>query len=273
MKSRSYGLSVIVLLTVFILSTACTVPTAEMSGNSRTTPTQTPAVKTVETVTDVDKTPSQGDDAASAGMPNPASVYCEETGYKLDIRTDADGGQYGVCIFPNGSECEEWAFFREECQPAVDMTGWTEYANLQYGFAFRMPPDWALEEVQGPDNTMAGHQVKLHIQPEAGRKIEMMISFKWVDEDRRISPTGVGNGEFVARGTTTLIGQAVNRNVLVCEGRDMSVYYQQEGSVRRGDLDFALILVYVGNCMDGYSIPAEIQSMVDAVVASFVLLP
>lgn len=51
------------------------------------------------------------------GMPNPASVYCEEQGYKLEIRTDADGGQYGVCLFPDGSECEEWAFYRGECAP------------------------------------------------------------------------------------------------------------------------------------------------------------
>jgi putative hemolysin len=50
-------------------------------------------------------------------LANPASVYCEEQGGKLDIRTDSQGGQYGVCIFDDGSECEEWAFFRGECQP------------------------------------------------------------------------------------------------------------------------------------------------------------
>jgi len=48
------------------------------------------------------------------GMPNPASAFCEEQGYTLEIRTDAGGNQYGVCILPDG-ECEEWAFFRGEC--------------------------------------------------------------------------------------------------------------------------------------------------------------
>ena len=48
-------------------------------------------------------------------MANPASVYCVRSGYTLEIRTTADGGQYGVCIFPDGNECEEWAFFRKEC--------------------------------------------------------------------------------------------------------------------------------------------------------------
>ncbi len=49
------------------------------------------------------------------GMANPASVYCVQSGYTLEIRTDDKGGQRGVCIFPDGAECEEWAFFRGEC--------------------------------------------------------------------------------------------------------------------------------------------------------------
>ncbi len=52
------------------------------------------------------------------GLPNPASVFCEEQGYKLEMRTDASGTA-GYCIFPDGSECEEWAFFRGECAPGV----------------------------------------------------------------------------------------------------------------------------------------------------------
>ena len=51
-------------------------------------------------------------------MPNPASVYCEQQGNKLEIRTAADGSQSGYCIFPDGSECDEWAYFRGECGPS-----------------------------------------------------------------------------------------------------------------------------------------------------------
>lgn len=50
-----------------------------------------------------------------AGLPNPASVYCTQGGNKLEIRTAADGSQSGVCIFPDGSTCDEWAYFRGEC--------------------------------------------------------------------------------------------------------------------------------------------------------------
>jgi len=66
----------------------------------------TPPVQTPEpTATDV----------PPASMPNPASVFCEQNGNKHEIRTTADGSQSGVCIFPDGSTCDEWAYFRGEC--------------------------------------------------------------------------------------------------------------------------------------------------------------
>jgi putative hemolysin len=52
---------------------------------------------------------------ADAQLANPASVYCGEQGGKVEMRTDETGGQIGYCVFPDGSECEEWAFFRGEC--------------------------------------------------------------------------------------------------------------------------------------------------------------
>jgi uncharacterized protein len=49
---------------------------------------------------------------------NPASEYCVEQGYEVEIRTEADG-QAGYCIFDDGTECEEWAYFRGECAPGT----------------------------------------------------------------------------------------------------------------------------------------------------------
>ena len=57
-----------------------------------------------------------------AGLPNPASLYCTQNGNKSEIRTSADGSQTGVCIFPDGSTCDEWAYFRGECGPAAKDT-------------------------------------------------------------------------------------------------------------------------------------------------------
>lgn len=46
------------------------------------------------------------------GMANPAAVYCIEQGGKLDMREER-GGTAGYCMFPDGSEKEEWEYWRE----------------------------------------------------------------------------------------------------------------------------------------------------------------
>jgi len=51
-------------------------------------------------------------------LPNPASKFCADQGHKVEIRTEA-GGEVGYCIFPDGSQCEEWAFYRGECAPGT----------------------------------------------------------------------------------------------------------------------------------------------------------
>lgn len=61
--------------------------------------------------------PQLGGQTGGIGMANPASTYCEENGGTIEMRTDANGGQYGVCVLSDGTECDEWAYFRGECQP------------------------------------------------------------------------------------------------------------------------------------------------------------
>jgi putative hemolysin len=58
-------------------------------------------------------------DKPQVNMPNPASLYCQHNGNKLEIRTASDGSQSGLCVFPDGSACDEWAYFRGECGPSV----------------------------------------------------------------------------------------------------------------------------------------------------------
>ncbi|MGB1253847.1 MAG: DUF6438 domain-containing protein, partial [Candidatus Promineifilaceae bacterium] len=53
----------------------------------------------------------------TVGMPNPASTFCVEQGGTLEMRTDEAGNSVGICVFPDGSECEEWAYFNGECAP------------------------------------------------------------------------------------------------------------------------------------------------------------
>jgi putative hemolysin len=51
-------------------------------------------------------------------LANPASKYCVDQGGRLEIRGEA-AGETGYCIFEDGSECEEWAFYRGECAPGA----------------------------------------------------------------------------------------------------------------------------------------------------------
>jgi putative hemolysin len=101
---------------------------------------------------------SAATDMPQAGMPNPASVYCTQKGNKLEIRTAADGSQNGICVFPDGSACDEWAYFRGECgqatqkspTPAVAVEATTEASGGPGGNnpGSFMPPG-AAEEITG----------------------------------------------------------------------------------------------------------------------------
>jgi putative hemolysin len=92
-----------VLLVLVVLAAGCTQQTA------------TPPATVVAT------TP------ASSQIANPASVFCGQTGGTTEIKTDATGGQYGMCNFGNGTSCEEWALFRKEgCKPGVETAATTE---------------------------------------------------------------------------------------------------------------------------------------------------
>ncbi|PZX30832.1 conserved exported hypothetical protein [Cupriavidus phytorum] len=53
---------------------------------------------------------------AAIGMANPASVNCAQRGGKLQI-VSTPAGQTGICTFPSGKQCEEWALMRGECTP------------------------------------------------------------------------------------------------------------------------------------------------------------
>ena len=55
-----------------------------------------------------------GDGDPFIGMPNPASFYCQEMGYDLNL-VETNQGTIGVCTLPDGAECEEWDFLAGAC--------------------------------------------------------------------------------------------------------------------------------------------------------------
>lgn len=87
-------------------------------------------------------------------MPNPSSAFCDESGGILGLRASDSGAVKGICVFPDGSECDEWQFLRGTCQPGdsllpseetpqegsqVPGVGWNSWHDEQAGFSFQYP--------------------------------------------------------------------------------------------------------------------------------------
>ncbi len=161
-----------------------------------------------------------------------------------------------------------------QCQLAVTTaaskhSGWVQCTNVRYGFSFQYPPDWPLQEIVDPIDTSYGHAV--YLTPLTDPSVRMIIAFKRADEDRPITPTGIGGGELVTRGGVSLLGQAVERIVRVELGKDMAVYYGWPRSAPTGgDLGFWLALdcgCSAGNPAAAGLTP-EVEQIADAIVES-----
>ena len=101
-KTLAITLGICTVLALILCTTGC-VQQPTQTVTPATTPTGTP----------------QG----TSGLANPASVNCGNVGGTLKIMTDPSGGEYGMCQFPNGTSCEEWALFRGEgCKPGLSAT-------------------------------------------------------------------------------------------------------------------------------------------------------
>jgi len=107
MKSR---FAVVLILGLCVA--ACII-IAGCTQQSSTVPTTAPTPATTPIV--------QAVPTGTAGMPNPASVNCGNVGGTLQIE-NSPAGQYGMCNFPNGTSCEEWALFRGEGCKAGNVT-------------------------------------------------------------------------------------------------------------------------------------------------------
>jgi putative hemolysin len=48
-------------------------------------------------------------------LANPASVHCVELGGRHVVERTPAGAEFGVCLFEDNRQCEEWALLRGEC--------------------------------------------------------------------------------------------------------------------------------------------------------------
>lgn len=66
----------------------------------------------------------------SVGLTNPASENCIKSGGRLEMRK-SKMGEYGVCLFEDNRQCEEWALFRGQCPVGgLKITGYENEAEI-----------------------------------------------------------------------------------------------------------------------------------------------
>jgi len=227
-------------------------------------------------------------------LPNPASVFCEDQGFKFVSRTNEDGSQTGYCVFPDGSECEEWAYFRGECvnlenkeetlvveNPTVlptpipvdlsDTKDWWTYTHPVYGFSILLPQDWEVEESTTGDDLMNGHLLWLKPKLVDGME-QIRMTFRRAGEETLLWPTGVGQGEFIPLGTLDIANEPAQRVLLVCPTGEVTAiwYHQAEGipSITRGGMEFSFIFSFGGHCEEGKSLDGKIQRTGETIIAS-----
>lgn len=245
--------------------------------------------------------PGEGSELPSAALPNPAAVFCIEQGYQTEIRTAEDGSQAGYCIFPDGSECDEWAFFRGECAPAsqntptatfippndptlpaatdfptplpidpADYQGWWTYTHAVYNFSIRLPEDWIVEEATTGDSIQDGHLLNLHPQDAAGKE-NIRLTFRRLGEEVLLWPTGVGQGEFIENGTLEVAGSPAQRMLLVCpSGEVTSIWYHQldgQPNLVRGDLEFGFLFSAGSHCEAGQRLSGKVLRWGEMIIA------
>jgi len=136
----------------------------------------------------------------------------------------------------------------EGVQPTLE-----RYVNGEYGFTFRHPPTWTLEE--------QANLVKL-----SQGTLRLTIAFRRQDEDVPPPWSGMPAGDFESRGAMPFLGQKIEKTSLVYEGQVKLLTYDAEVgnllfSIRLEDLvtaDYAAI-----------DIPETAQSEVDGIIASF----
>ena len=107
----------------------------------------------------------------NAEIANPAAVYCEENGWTLNL-------EEWLCMFADGSYCEEWSYQRWECQPGEIM-----YNTVDDGYIDDVEQkadwNWTSEIYSDEDLQAAVDKIVSYFDV----KVEMQeITYQWDEE-------------------------------------------------------------------------------------------
>lgn len=130
-----------------------------------------------------------------------------------------------------------------------------EYRNDHYGFSFRYPSGWALQE--NPNLILlTRHTTTLY------------ISYRWLTEDTVIYDASTPLGTFQANGTTPFLSKKLLRRLLVFEGKEKGVYYHPP-EVSAGKLVFSFRLKDLDSDYERIDLDQSTQDEADSIITTF----
>ncbi len=195
---------------------------------------------------------------ANMNMVNPASAACGNAKGQSVIRTDSQGGSYGVCVFADKSECDEWAFFRGECKPGDYAVAPTpnpnpHYNNTRYGFRFDNLYNWSASE--------EGQLVKI-----TNQNYVLTVSFLFNNEAvMPVRPAQI-DGELTTGSKLAFLGQELPTHNLVFNDKVRRVVYG--GWVNVGQLALVMWL----ESADSGELPSSVIEEAGKIIESFTLI-
>jgi hypothetical protein len=131
--------------------------------------------------------------------------------------------------------------------------GWESYTNDEYHFAFRYPTAWALEE---ESNLLMLSQETLLFA----------VAFQHQDETAPFPWTGMSAGDLESRGKILFLGQEIDKNALVYEGKIKALTY----TANVDDLLFSIRLDdMAGTDYQAIELSNSTQDEIDRILASF----
>ena len=101
-----------------------------------------------------------------------------------------------------------------------------------------------------------------------------MIGYRRVGETVALGGSGAPGGEFEVRGTVYVVGQEVDRYVIVYEGKDKVVMYDEPGPppISAGGLEFALRMDDFNPDYDSAELSQAVQDDADMIASSIAII-
>lgn len=110
------------------------------------------------------------------------------------------------------------------------------YTNSEYGFTLNYPSTWTADEVNGDEFVGPGSR-SVQFSRDT---VKLVIGYRGAGEGAAIGGSGAPAGEPEIRGSVHVVGQDVDRHVIVFEGKEKVVTYgQPETPISAGGLEFA----------------------------------